>query len=81
MRRYSEVEDGTEIRALILTGYKPNPLMLVERKIYEVRRLALRGWRRRGQIDIELEGLRAHAADWFSAMQGIDLEVVDPSQP
>ena len=80
-RQYSEVEDGTEIRALVLTGYKPNPLMLLERKIYEVYRLTIEGWRRRGQIRIELDGWRGHEKHWFSAMLGIDVEISDPNRP
>ena len=78
-RRYSEVEDNAEFSALILTTYKPNPLMLIERKIYEVQRLTLDGWRRRGQIHIELEGWRGHEQEWFSAMLGIDVEIANPT--
>lgn len=80
-RRYSEVEDGTQIRGLVLTGYKPHALMLVERKIYEVRQLSLDGWRRQGQIHVELDGWRVHEEHWFSAMQGVSIEITDPSQP
>ena len=76
-RRYSEVEEDAEFRALILTAYKPSPLMLVERKIYQVQRLAVEGWRRRGQIHIELEGWRAHEKEWFAAMREIELEIVN----
>ena len=78
-RRYSEVEDNADFRALILNTYKPNPLMLIERKIYEVQRLTLDGWRHRGQIHIELEGWRAHEQEWFSAMLGIDVEITNPT--
>lgn len=76
-RPYSEVEDNAEFRALILTTYKPSPLMLIERKIYQVQRLTLDGWRRRGQIHVELEGWRAHEREWFSAMLGIDVEIAN----
>ena len=62
-------------------GYKPHALMLVEQKIYEVRRLTVDGWRRRGQIHVELDGWRAHEEDWFSAMHGINVEITDPDRP
>ena len=80
-RRYSEVEDRTQVRALVLTGYKPHALMLIERKIYEVRRLTLDGWRRRGHIHVELDGWRAHEEDWFLAMQSTNVVITDSGQP
>ena len=73
-RRYEEVPEGSEIKVLVLAGYKPK-LMMVERKIYEVHRLSFRGWRRRGQITVEVEGWRHHEADWFNAMRGVGLQV------
>ena len=80
LRRYEEVPEGTEIRVLVLAGYKPN-LMMVERKIYEIRRLSVRGWRRSGQIAVEMDGWRQHEADWFNALRGVPLEVSDPGLP
>ena len=80
-RRYSEVEEGTQIRGLVLEGYKPHALMLVEQKIYEVRQLNVDGWRRRGQIHVEVDGWRTHEENWFSAMQGVSVEITDPSRP
>ena len=80
-RRYTEVPDGTKISILVLTGYVPKHLMLVERKIYEVHRLSVRGWRRSGQIVVEMEGWRQHEADWFKAMHGVSLEISDPDFP
>ena len=58
-RRFSEADQASPLRALALTGYKPEPLLLVERKIYQVRDLTVLGWRRRGQIEFELDGWRA----------------------
>ena len=80
-RRYGDVPDGTEIKVLVLAGYKPKALMLVERKIYEIHRLSMRGWRRIGQIAVEMEGWREHERDWFKAMRGVRLEIPDPSLP
>ena len=80
-RRYDEVPPGTKLEARVLAGYKPKPLMMVERKIYEVQNLSVGGWRRRGLIGIEVDGWRAHEADWFNAMQGAKLEISDPGRP
>ena len=73
-RRYEEVPEGSEIKVLVLAGYKPK-LMMVERKIYEIHRLSFRGWRRRGQITVEVDGWRYHEADWFNVMRGVGLQV------
>ena len=81
LRRYTEVPDGAEIKILMLVGYKPKDLMLVERKIYEVHRLSVCGWRRSGQIAVEMEGWRQHEADWFNAMHGVGLEISHPDFP
>ena len=81
LRRYEEVPQGSEIKVHVLAGYKPKPLMLVERKIYEIHRLSFRGWRRTGQIIVEVEGWRHHEADWFNAMRGVRLQVSDPALP
>ena len=81
LRRYEEVPQGSEIKLHVLAGYKPKPLMLVERKIYEIHRLSFRGWRRSGQITVEVEGWRHHEADWFNAMRGVRLQVSDPALP
>lgn len=80
-RRYSEVPPGTEITVRVLAGYKPKPLLMVERKLYEVHRLSVRGWRRSGQIAVEVAGWRNHEADWFNAMQGVRLVISDPGLP
>lgn len=80
-RRFEEVPDGTEIRVHVLAGYKPKALMLVERKIYEIHRMAVRGWCRNGQIAVEMEGWRGHEGDWFEAMRGARLEISDPGLP
>ena len=80
-RKYSDVPQETKISAYILAGYKPMPLLMVERKIYEIHRLSLKGWRRRGLLSIEIENWRYHEAEWFDAMQGISLEVSDPGLP
>ena len=80
-RRYEDVPHGTEIKVLVLAGYKPKALMMVERKIYEIHRLSVQGWRRRGQIAVEMESWRQHEADWFNAMRGVRLEVSDPGLP
>ena len=74
-RRFDDVPDGTEIRVHVLAGYKPTALMLVERKIYEIRRMPVRGWRRIGQIAVEMEGWREHEGAWFTAMRGVRLEI------
>ena len=81
LRRYGEVPHGTEIKVLVLVGYKPKDLMLVERKIYEIHRLLVHGWRRSGQIALEMDGWRQHEADWFKAMRGCRLEIPDTSLP
>ncbi len=78
-RLYSEVPPDAEMRILVLQGYKPKPLMLVERKIYEIHRLSIQGWRRRGKITVEVDGWRHHEADWFNAMRGVRLEISDPT--
>ena len=80
-RRYDEVPPNTEIKVHVLAGYKPKPLMMVERKIYEVHRLSVRGWRRSGQIAVEVEGWRHYEADWFNAMRGARLQISDPGLP
>ena len=80
-RRYSEVEDRTQLRALVLRGYKPHALMLIERKIYKIHRLNVDGWRRRGQINIELDRWRTHEEDWFSAMQGVSVQITNLNRP
>ena len=80
-RRYRDVPQGTQIKILVLAGYKPKALMLVERKIYEVHRLSMQGWRRNGQIVVEMEGWRQHEADWFNAMGGTRLDISDPALP
>ena len=77
-RRYEEMPEGTEIKILVLAGYKPKALMMIERKIYEIHRLSVQGWRRRGHIAVEMDGWRQHEADWFHAMGGAPLEVLDP---
>ena len=81
IRRYSEVPEDSEIKAYVLAGYKPMPFLLVERKIYEIHRLFVHGWRRQGQIVIELEDWRYHEVDWFMAMRGAPLSISDPGQP
>ena len=80
-RRYGEVPEGTELKIHVLAGYKPKPLMLVERKIYQIQRLSVRGWRRLGQIAVELEDWRHYEADWFNAMQGVRVNISDPALP
>ena len=80
-RRFDEVPDGTEIRVHVLAGYKPKALMLVERKIYEIHRMPVRGWRRIGQIAVEMEGWREHEGAWFTVMRGVKLENSDPGLP
>ena len=80
-RRYTDVPPGTELEAHVLAGYKPKPLMMVERKIYEIQNLSVGGWRRRGLIGVEVDGWRAHEADWFNAMQGVQLKISDPGRP
>ena len=79
-RRFGEVPQDTEIKVHVLAGYKPS-LMMVERKIYEIRRLSVRGWRRSGQIAVEMEGWRNHEADWFNAMRGVRVNISDPGLP
>lgn len=80
-RRYNEVPSDSAIRVHVLAGYKPNPLMMVERKIYEIHRISIEGWRRKGQITVEIEGWRNHESDWFTAMRGAKLEISDPGLP
>ncbi len=60
-----------------MKGNKPKPLLLVERKIYEVHLLTVRGWRRTGRIAVELPHSRSYEADWFSAMRGAKLDISD----
>lgn len=81
LRRYDEVPRGTKLEAHVLAGYKPKPLMMVERKIYEIQNLSIGGWRRRGLIGVEVEEWRAYEADWFNAMQGVKLRISDPGRP
>ena len=80
-RRFGEVPQDTEIKVHVLAGYKPKPLMLVERKIYRIQRLSVRGWRRSGQIAVEMEGWRNHEADWFNAMRGVRVTISEPGLP
>ena len=80
-RRYGDVPDGTEIKVHVIAGYKPKALMLVERKIYAIHRLSVRGWRRIGQIAVEMEGWREHEGDWFTGMRGAKLDISDPGLP
>ena len=80
-RQYKEVPHGSEIKPQVLAGYKPKALMLVERKIYEIHRLSIQGWRRSGLIEVEMEGWRHHEAEWFNAMQGVRVEISDPGLP
>ena len=76
-RRYNQISPGTEVEAHVLAGYKP-PLMMIERKIFEIHRLSVRGWRRSGQIAVEVEGWRAYEAEWFEAMRGAKVHISDP---
>ncbi len=76
-RRLDEVPDGTKLKALVLAGYKPQ-LMLVERKIYEIHCMAVRGWRRKGQISFELDSWRSHEAIWFDAFDGVTVQIDNP---
>ena len=55
-RRYSERDPEQEFRALVLEAYRPR-LMLVERKIYELKHLMVYGFRRKGRVIIEVENL------------------------
>ena len=55
--------------------------MMVERKIYEIQNLSVGGWRRRGLIGVEMDGWRAHEADWFDAMRGVKLRISNPGRP
>ena len=80
-RRYGEVPAGTEIEVRVETGYKPRPLLSVERKLYEVHRLFVHGWRRNGQVAVEVDGWRRHEAEWFDAMRGGRLVISDPGAP
>ena len=80
-RRYEEVPSDTEIEIHVLAGYKPKPVLMVERKIYEIHRLTIQGWRRSGQVAVEVDGWRHHEADWFNAMQGAKLHISDPGSP
>ena len=80
-RRYEEVPEGTEIKVSVLTGYKPKALMMIEQKIYEIHRISVQGWRRSGQIAVEMDGWRQHEAEWFKAMRGVGVEVSDPGLP
>ena len=81
LRRYNEVPEGSEISVHVLAGYKPNPLMMVERKIYEIFRMSVQGWRRSGQIRVEVGDWRGHEQNWFEAMDGAKLEISDPGLP
>ncbi len=76
-RRYRQVSPGTEIEAHVLAGYKP-PVMMIERKIYEIHRLSVGGWRRSGQIAVEVEGWRGYEGEWFEALRGAKLHISDP---
>ncbi len=76
-RRYSQVAPDTEITAHVLAGYKP-PLLMTERKIYEIHRLSVRGWRRSGRIAVEVEGWRGYEGEWFEALRGAKLHISDP---
>ena len=80
-RRYEDVPPGTELKVHVWKGYKPNALLLVERKIYAAHRLSVHGrWRRSGRITVEVQDWRHHEADWFAAMQGATLEISDPGR-
>ena len=76
-RRYNQVPPGTEIEAHVLAGYRP-PVMMIERKIYEIHRLSVGGWRRTGRIAVEVGGWRGHESHWFEAMKGAKLRISDP---
>ena len=52
--------------------------MMIERKIVEIHRLSVRGWRRSGQIAVEVEGWRGYEAEWFEAMRGAKVQISDP---
>ena len=80
-RRYEEVPSDAKIEVHVRAGHKPKPLLMVERKIYEIHRLSVRGWRRSGQLAVEVEDWRYHEADWFKAMRGARLEISDPGLP
>ena len=78
-RRYSERDFERHFRAYVLEAYRPR-LMLVERKIYELKHLVVYGFRRRGRIISEVESWRTHESEWFNAMIGIPLEI-DTAEP
>ena len=78
--RYDQVSADAEIQGHVLAGYKP-PLLMIERKLYEIHQLSVRGWRRSGQIAVEVEGWRGHEGEWFEAMKGAKLHISDPGLP
>ncbi len=80
-RRYADVPTGSEIKVLVLAGYKPKALMMVERKIYEIQQFLVRGWRRSGQVAVEIDGWRHHEDDWFKAILHAQLQILDPGLP
>lgn len=80
-RKFGDVPQGSKLKIHVLAGYKPKPVMMIERKIYEIHRLSLRGWRRSGQIAVEMDSWRHHEADWFKAMRGVRLRISDPGLP
>ena len=81
LRRFEEVPEGTELKVIVLMNYKPKLLMLVERKIYEIHRLSVHGWRQSGQIAVEMEACRQHERTWFNALRGAKLEIPTPDLP
>ena len=80
-RKLAEVPNGTKIKGHVLAGYKPEPVLMVERKLYQIHAMSLQGWRRTGQLAVEVDGWRAHEAEWFGAMEGMELTVSDPGYP
>ena len=76
-RRYADVGSDTKLYGKLLTAHRPKPIFIVEQKIYEVHQRWFDDRRKRGQLDIDIEKWRAHEREWFAAMSGIKLKVID----
>ena len=70
-------EEHKDLKILILTGYAPNGAMLVSRKIYDIQKFDIKGWRANAEAIIELSPRRGHEKSWFDVFEGIDVDIQD----
>lgn len=77
-RTMYDPEKHNDLDLRILTGYAPQGALLGQYKLYDVKKLSMKGWRLKAEATIELEPTRGYEKDWFKAFEGSNMIVVDP---